>query len=100
MFVCLDYIIPKERPIEYLHPFCFILTTKPISNIIQWKDNPKATVTVNNLNGHLKELKVHLIDNVNISGECLGRKGLHLNSKGNGKFAINLIHKICSLNER
>ena len=62
-----------------------------ISNIINRFDNAKATLTVSRLNEHLNSLKLDVIDNRNISIDLLGKKGLHLNSKGVGKLAFNLI---------
>ena len=62
-----------------------------ISNIINRFDNAKATLTVSRLNEHLNSLKLDVIDNRNISIDLLGKKGLHLNSKGVGKLALNLI---------
>ena len=37
-----------------------------------------------------------IVDNANIDSQDLGRKGLHLNARGVGKFAINLINKMRS----
>ena len=65
-----------------------------ISGIINRTDNAKASLTVKHLNQHLQSLELDFIDNGNIGEECLGRKGLHLNERGCGKFAINLIKKI------
>ena len=69
-----------------------------ISTVVQRSDNPKATMAVNLLNNHLKDLAIDLVDNDNIDGTCLGKKGLHLNSKGSGKLAVNFIKKVRSIN--
>ena len=67
-----------------------------ISNIIHRSDNAKSVLTLKNYNNHLKELDIDIIDNSNIHGECLTRKGLHLNNRVSGKLAINMIRKIRS----
>ena len=77
----------------------FILKSLPsskiiISSIINRTDNAKASLTVKHLNNHLRSLEVDVIDNENINKDCLGKKGLHLNDQGCGKFAMNLIRKI------
>ena len=62
---------------------------------------PKFSLTVNNVNQHLSTLQLDIIensnisnDNSNISNAGLSRGGLHLNSQGLGKLAINFIKKI------
>ena len=62
---------------------------------------PKFSLTVNNVNQHLSTLQLDIIensnisnDNSNISNAGLSRGGLHLNSQGLGKLAINFIMKI------
>ena len=37
-----------------------------------------------------------MVLDANIDSQDLGRKGLHLNARGVGKFAINLINKMRS----
>ena len=51
----------------------------------------KTTLTLNNLNKLLAEFDVDKIDNSNIDVSCLGKRGLHLNSIGTGKLALNFI---------
>ena len=60
-----------------------------ISNLTLRTDNAKAALTVNNLNENLSTLQLDIIDNSNISNAGLCRVGLHLNSQGLGKLAIN-----------
>ena len=62
-----------------------------ISQSVRRTDNGKATLTLNNLNKFVAELDVDKIDNSNIDVSCLGKRGLHLNSIGTGKLALNLI---------
>ena len=70
-----------------------------LSNVIQRVDEPKASITINHLNEHLNELNLSIVDNSNINGSCLTRKGLHLNDKGYGKLAINFLKKINTFNK-
>lgn len=71
-------------------PACQVI----ISNIVKRNDDAKAKVTITNLNKHLEELNLDIINNGNIDSDCLGKKGLHLNKKGNGKLAVNFIRGI------
>ena len=67
-----------------------------ISNVINRTDEAslKASLTVENLNNNLNSLKLDIVHNSTIGKECLGKKGLHLTKRGNGKLAINFIDKI------
>ena len=47
-----------------------------------------------NVNKHLETLNLECIENGNISVQHLGRKGLHLNSKGKGRLALNFLNQI------
>ena len=62
-----------------------------ISNLTLRTDNAKSSLTVNNVNQRLSTLQLDIIDNSNISNGGLSRGGLHLNSQGLGKLAINFI---------
>ena len=79
----------------------FVERTLPDCNVCIFSltlrtDNGKASLTVNNLNEHLSTLQLDIIHNSNISNTGLSRRGLHLNSYGSGKLAINIIKKIKS----
>ena len=73
--------------IKINNPECRIIISQPVRRT----DNGKATLTLNNLNKLLAELDVDKIDNSNIDVSCLGKRGLHLNSIGTGKLALNFI---------
>ena len=90
----LDKILTFKNDIEKKLPSSKVL----ISNIVK-RCNGKASLTIKNFNEHLKELAIDVIDNDNITGDCLGRKGLHLNKKGNGRLALNFIHKIRTISK-
>ena len=66
---------------------CRIIISQPVRRT----DSGKATLTLNNLNKLLVELDFDKIDNSNIDVSCLGKRGLHLNSIGTGKLALNFI---------
>ena len=51
-------------------------------------------MTLYHLNLHIAELNIDTIDNKNIIDKHLGKKGLHVNSKGTGRLALNFINAI------
>ena len=71
-------------------PNCRVVVSKPTIRI----DHGNANLTLRNVNKHLKTLNLECIENGNISVQHLGRKGLHLNSKGKGRPALNSLNKI------
>ena len=71
-------------------PNCRVIVSKPTV----WRDHEKANLTLRNVNKHLETLNLECIDNGNISAQHLGRKGLHLNSKGKGSLALNFLNQI------
>ena len=52
-------------------------------------DHGKANLTLRNVNKHLDTLNLEYFENGNISAQHLDRKGLHLNSKGKSRLALN-----------
>ena len=82
----LDKIFSLKEFVEKALPDCNVC----ISNLTLRTDNVKASLPVNNVN------QLDIIDNSNISNAGLSRGGLHLNSQGLGKLAINFIKKIKS----
>ena len=69
-------------------PNCIVIVSKPTVRI----DHGKANLALRNVNKHLETLEC--IENGNISVQHLGRKGLHLNSKGKGRLALNFLNQI------
>lgn len=55
------------------------------------KDNPTANIKVIHIRAMLRTSGLDIITNENVGPEYLGKQGLHLSEKGNGKFAVNLI---------
>ena len=90
--IVLDKILNLKTFIQNSPPQCKVI----ISNVINRTDEAslKASLTVENLNNNLNSLKLDIVDNSTIGKECLGKKGLHLTKRGNGKLAINFIDKI------
>ena len=88
--IVLDKVLSLKAFAEKALPDCHVF----ISNLTLRQDN--ASLTVNNVNQHLSTLQLDIINNSNISNAGLGRGGLHLNSQGLGKLAINFIKKIKS----
>ena len=62
-----------------------------ISCPIVRSDNGIANLKVNHLRNKLKSANISIIDNENINYECLGKKGLHMTSKGITRLAMNFI---------
>ena len=71
-------------------PNCRVIVSKPTVRI----DHGKTNLTLRNVNKHLETLNLECIENGNISVQHLGRKGLHLNSKGKGRLALNFLNQI------
>ena len=68
-----------------------------ISQSILPTDNAKAQMTINNLNSKLSNLNILCMSNSNVKGEHLGRNGLHLKDRGNGRIALNIMNLIREL---
>ena len=90
--IVLDKLLSLKAFVEKALPDC----NACISNLTLRKDNAKASLTVNNFNQYLSRPQLEITDNSNISNAGLSRGGLHLNSQGLGKLAINFIKKIKS----
>ena len=62
-----------------------------VSTSTRRSDNDKAGQTLRQLTNHLLSLKIDIIDNRNITGKHLGRRGLHLNQSGFNLSTKNII---------
>ena len=91
----LNEILSLRNLIEKLCPTCKII----VSNLIYRSDNRKASLTVKNVNDHLDALNTDVVDNRNVDGNYLSNSGLHLNSTGYGKLAINFIKRMRNLSK-
>ena len=83
----LDKILQLKTKIEEINRDCKVI----ISTLTYRFDNRKASSTVNELVNMLINLNVPIGNNENISRRHLGHKGLHLNSYGSFRLAMNLI---------
>ena len=84
-----DLLMLKSNILKQL-PNCRVIVSKPTIRI----DHGKANLTLRNVNKHLETLNLECIENDNISAQHLGRKRLHLNSKGKGRLTINFLNHI------
>ena len=92
----LDEILQLKSFITKELPTCRVV----ISNLTFRNDNGKATLTIKNINEHLKTLNLDFIENGNIGSSELRTDGLHLNERGSGKLAMNFIRKIKSFSKK
>ena len=80
----------------------YILKTLPQVQLIFSKptlrlDNSKANFTLLNLSKLLDKSGLKLMDNSNIVSDHIGKKGLHLNTRGTARLAMNIISLIKTL---
>ena len=76
---CDDLFVLKSLINEKL-PSCLVTISTPIMRL----DNAKANLTIQHLNNHLKQLNIVTINNNNIKGFHLAKKGLHLKARLRG----------------
>lgn len=88
-----DGLLALKHTVENLLPESHVV----ISSLITRIDDGKANLTINKVNKHLKELKIDLLDNSNITYRDLGKKGLHLSKHGKDKYVKNVVKKIKNL---
>ena len=82
----LDKIMELKIKIEEINKDCKVI----ISTATCCFDNRKAGNTVNELTNMLINLNVPIVNNKNISRKHLRYEGLHLNSYGSSRLAMNL----------
>ena len=76
--------------IESTLPSCILIISEPIIRI----DNAKTSFTIKNLIDKLCQLNIKQIFNGNITTDHISKKGLHLNARGTGRLALNIITHI------
>ena len=91
--------IPKEifeKLISLKHHIESVLSKceVTISNLIMKTDEPKASKINEEVNNFIKSANINFVENSNIKGKQLGKRGLHLNIQGNKMFARNLLNAI------
>ena len=85
-----DGLLTLKADIMKIQPKCKVILSTPTIR----SDNGKADLTIRKTNKHLKELKIEIVDNSNITFKDLGKKGLHLSNVGKSKLCRNLINKL------
>ena len=68
-------------------PDCKVFISTPTLR----SDNGKAMLTLKQVTKHLLELNIDIVDNRNITEQGVGRKVLHLNTKGTSILTTNFI---------
>ena len=89
--IIIDDISRLKHFIELQLPDTKIIISCPIMRT----DDAKASLTIKHIISKMKFTMVDSFLNDNVSFVCLGRKGLHLNSKGVGRLAaVNLLSRM------
>ena len=88
----LDDLLKLKHNIKSALPQSKVIISCPINR----NDNGKASLTIRRLNHHLGDLEINCVTNDNIESDCLIEDGLHLNTKGHGKLAMNFIRNFKS----
>ena len=83
----LDKLLSIKSFIESELPTCKIIISTPTYR----NDNAKCGLTIKDLCDHILNLNLGIVDNTNICGVHLGKRGLHMNGKGTGRLAMNII---------
>ena len=85
-----EKLISLKHQIESILPKCEVT----ISNLVMRTDEPKASKINEEVNSFKKSASINFVENSNIKGKQLGKRGLHLNIQGNKMFARNLLNAI------
>ena len=80
-------LINLKEYIEKSMPECTVIISLPTIRT----DSARGNKILENLKVKLKKMDYELLDNSNINAFHLGEKGLHLNRRGTGKIASNII---------
>ena len=88
-----EEIVTLKQYITSRLPSCKVT----FSSMFMRTDNRAANSTINRANSLIRQINIGYIDNDNIVDIHLGNRGLHLNNRGVGRFALNLISYIRSL---
>ena len=83
----LDELLALKHFVERELPTCTVIISQPIMRF----DDGKANLTIRKLISKLEELKIQVMNNSNITYDHLSRKGLHMNARGSGRVAMNII---------
>ena len=85
----LNTILNLKKRIEELVPECEVIVSTPVRRF----DNKTASNIIDLVNKKLPGLGLNIIKNSNIGSSDIGRRGLHLDDRGDKKVANNIIRK-------
>ena len=85
--IIVEEILELKRHIEEILPTAVVFISCPIIRL----DNGLANLKLIHVKKKLKNINVQTVDHENITQECLGRKGLHLNERGTKRYAMNFL---------
>ena len=83
----LTELLQLKLYVETTLPSCVVIISEPILRL----DNAKANFTIKHLSDKLRNLNIKLLPNRNITNDHLSKRGLHLNERGTGRLALNII---------
>ena len=83
----LDKLLLLKTHIQLVCPNVVVYLSTPVLRL----DNPKAGFVLRQVADKLLELNINCVNNDKIDASCVGRAGLHLNTRGAGKLAVNFI---------
>ena len=89
-FTSRDKLLQLKSFIQERFPGAEIIVCTPTLR----SDNGKAALTIRQLTNHLINLKIDILDNRNITGKHLSKRGLHLNQFGSNLLTKNIISKL------
>ena len=91
--------LTNDYGIESVLPRCKVILSKPIvrTGELSRVNSRKAAGTMHQLISLFNSLDLFIMDNSNIGEGHLGKKGLHLNTHGTSRLAMNLISVIRNL---
>ena len=76
-----------KQHIESVLPRCKVILSQPIVR----SDSKKAASTIHELIPLFNNLDLFIMDNSNIGEDQLGKKVLHLNTRGTSRLAMNIL---------
>ena len=85
-----EKLISLKHQIESILGKCEVT----ISNLIMRTDEPKISNINEEVNSFIKSASINFVENSNIKGKQLGKRGLYLNIQGNKMLSRNLLNAI------
>ena len=85
--IILNELMELQSHIENTLPSCTVIISEPTIRL----DIAKASLTIKQINEKLRNMNINMLRNDNITANHISKKGLHLNAKGTGRLALNII---------